>query len=74
MTLTRVLKAHMENQGQNPEDAIIDQIGELLQQLSPEKQAALISKLQEMVAPSEEPMPAQTVSPEGGVTGKPAGY
>lgn len=64
----------MENQGQNPEDAIIDQIGQLMQQISPEKQMAVIQKLQEMVEPPEAELQHQTVSPEGGVNGKPAGY
>tara|TARA_R110000868_G_scaffold62962_4_gene189974 strand:- start:3216 stop:3410 length:195 start_codon:yes stop_codon:yes gene_type:complete len=61
------------------EDQIVDQIGALMQQLSPEKQAQVIQKLAEMVGggaeqESQEPMPEQTMSPEGGMTGKPAGY
>jgi len=66
----------MQDQAQNPEDQIVDQIGELMQQLSPEKQAMVIQKLQELVEgpAQEEPQLEQTVSPEGGPNGKPAGY
>ena len=66
----------MQDQAQNPEDQIVDQIGELMQQLPPEKQAAVIQKLQELVeGPAQEaPQLEQTVSPEGGPNGKPAGF
>ena len=68
----------MENQmpeQQGGEDQIIDQIGELMMQLSPEKQAMIIKKLAEMISGGEEaPQLEQTVSAEGGVNGKPAGY
>ena len=65
----------MENQmseDQGGEAQIVDQIGELMAQLSPEKQAMIIEKLSEMMGGGKAPM--QTVSPEGGVNGKPAGY
>jgi len=66
----------MQDQGANPEDQVIDQIGELMQQLPPEKQALVIQKLQELLeGPGEEaPQMQQTVSPEGGPNGKPAGF
>lgn len=51
-----------------PEDAIVDQIGELLAQLSPEKQAQVAQKLAEMTQPQEQAVPAEaggTVDPMG---------
>lgn len=67
-----------QNQAPNPEDQIVDQIGELMQQLSPEKQKQLVDKLSEMMGDSEgaeaEHAPMQTVSPEGGTRGKPVGF
>ena len=57
------------------DDQIIDQIGELMLQLSPEKQSQVIAKLSEMAGgQADEPMPQQTVSPEGGTRGKPVGF
>ncbi|HLO97655.1 MAG TPA: hypothetical protein VK171_03580 [Fimbriimonas sp.] len=61
------------DQAQGGEDQIIDQIGELFAQVSPEKQEAIISKLSEMLAGTEEAhaAPAMTISPEGGLNGRP---
>lgn len=67
----------MENQmpqEQGSEDQIVDQIGELMAQLSPEKQSAIIEKLAEMIGGAKEQAPQQTVSPEGGMNGKPVGF
>lgn len=55
------------------EDAVVDQIGELMAQLSPEKQAQVIAKLQELLGGGDEPMPVGNVSPEGGLKGQPVG-
>lgn len=64
----------MENQmpEQNGEDQIVDQIGELMAQLSPEKQSQIVEKLAEMIGGQKAPQ--QTVSPEGGMNGKPVGF
>ena len=66
----------MQDQAPNQDDQIIDQIGQLMQQLPLEKQAMVISKLQELAeGPNDEaPQMEQTVSPEGGPNGKPTGY
>jgi hypothetical protein len=61
-------------QDQGGEDQIIDQIGALMQKLSPEKQMAIIQKLSEMMGGDEAPQPVENVSPEGGPNGKPVGY
>lgn len=60
------------------EDQIIDQIGQLLGQLSPEKQQMVVAKLGEMLAGQEAaepneaaPMPQGTSSSEGGPNGQP---
>jgi hypothetical protein len=54
------------------DDGIVDQIGQLMAQLSPEKQAAVLAQLSELAAPASEEM-AGTVSPEGGPRGVPVG-
>jgi hypothetical protein len=59
---------------QSGEDQIIDQIGELLKQLSPEKQQAVIAMLSELSGGAQDEIPVQTVSPEGGPNGKPARF
>lgn len=64
----------MDAQAAPQEDQIVDQIGELMKQLSPEKQAAVLSALAgQMQGEEEQEMPHQTVSPEGGLNGKPVG-
>lgn len=50
-----------------PEDAIVDQIGELMNQLPPEKQMEVAQKLMEMTQPQQKTVPAEggTVSDMG---------
>ena len=68
-------KAPMEGAEKSPEDSLIDQIGELMAQLSPEKQAQVLEKLSEMMGgEAEAEMQMQNVSMEGGTRGKPVGY
>lgn len=66
--------AQDQGEGQSPEDQIVDQIGELMAQLSPEKQQAVIEKLSAMVGEPAEQPGQELVSPEGGPNGKPMGY
>ena len=56
---------------QNPEDAIVDQIGELMQQLSPEKQQAVIATLGEALGGQQSPQGTSSV--DGGPNGVPVG-
>jgi hypothetical protein len=63
-----------EQMPQENEDGIVDQIGELMQKLSPEKQMAIVEKLAQMIGGEEAPQPVENVSPEGGPNGKPVGY
>jgi hypothetical protein len=62
----------------SPEDSVIDQIGELMAQLPPEKQAAVLEQLAGLLGEGAEPapqeQPQQTVSMEGGTRGKPVGF
>jgi len=68
-------KAPMEGAEKSPEDSLIDQIGELMAQLSPEKQAQVLEKLSEMMGgEAEDEMQMENVSMEGGTRGKPVGY
>jgi len=69
-------KAPMEGAEKSPEDSLIDQIGELMAQLSPEKQAQVLEKLSEMMGgeAEDEEMQMENVSMEGGTRGKPVGY
>jgi hypothetical protein len=53
------------------DDSVVDQIGALLQKLPKEKQIEIIAQLSEMLGAGGEPE-AATVTPEGGVNGKPA--
>ena len=48
----------MQPEAQAPEsdDMIVDQIGALLQKLSPEKQQALLAQLGEMISGAAQPM------------------
>lgn len=57
----------------NPEDVIIDQIGELMSQLAPESQQAVLAKLAELAGGGESAEPVGTSSPEGGPNGVPLG-
>jgi hypothetical protein len=52
------------------DDSVVDQIGALLQKLPKEKQLEIIAQLSEMLGGGE--AEAATVTPEGGVNGKPA--
>ena len=58
--------------GADAEAQIVDQIGQLIQQLSPEKAAQVVMQLQELLG-GESEKPAANVSPEGGPQGKPVG-
>lgn len=61
-----------EQDGPN-EDQIVDQIGALISQLSPEKQKVLVMKLGEMVGGGSGTEPVSSGSPDAGMTGTPVG-
>lgn len=66
----------MDAPAQESDDAIVDQIGALLQKLAPEKQAEVIAQLSEMLGGGE-PAPeadAGAVPVEGGAGSKPFSY
>jgi hypothetical protein len=67
-----MMEEQMAPEAAEGEDGIVDQIGQLMAQLSPEKQAAVLAQLSELAAPAPEEM-AGTVSPEGGPRGVPVG-
>ena len=64
-----------EQMPQENDDAVVDQIGALMQKLSPEKQMAVVEKLAQMIGGEQDaPQPVENVSLEGGPNGKPVGY
>lgn len=61
--------------GDDQDAKIIDQIGQLIQQLPPEKQKLVLEALEKMIGADDQegPQPTQQMDPNAGQNGVPAG-